>query len=201
MSRDRRWAAASRPVTGRRWVAAASSMPPPSAMGPPEGARQSSPFVVFAVTVRKVRSVSEKATPFFGEVENDPQPAFRERNAREELVTPITGKWCCRCRRWLPADAFLPDSRLLSGLNSWCRSCHADANREWREKYPEHVELYNAKRRAEYRAAHPRKLRPCVVCGEPFTSRPNALVCGENCRRQRKMSQRRASRGKISLDP
>jgi predicted nucleic acid-binding Zn ribbon protein len=83
---------------------------------------------------------------------------------------------------------------LRSGLDSWCRRCHAEAVREWRLKNPEHVERYDAQRRAEYRAEHPLPTRPCVVCGMPFAGRPDALVCGEDCRRLRKIEQRRALR-------
>jgi hypothetical protein len=61
-------------------------------------------------------------------------------------------------------------------------------------KNPEHVERYNAERRAEYRAAHPLPTRPCVVCGKPFTRRPDALVCSKSCRRQRKIEQRQRLR-------
>jgi predicted nucleic acid-binding Zn ribbon protein len=49
----------------------------------------------------------------------------------------------------------------------------------------------NARRRADYRAEHPLPTRPCVVCGENFSGRPDALVCGPECRRQRKLEQRR----------
>lgn len=72
--------------------------------------------------------------------------------------------------------------------------CHAAAVREWRDKNPEAVAQYNERRREEYRAAHPPRERPCVVCGRSMTKRPNALVCGEECRRQRKLEQRREAR-------
>jgi hypothetical protein len=58
----------------------------------------------------------------------------------------------------------------------------------------DYLESYNAKRRAEYRSEHPLPTRPCVVCGQPFSGRPDALVCSEECRRQRKLEQRRALR-------
>jgi hypothetical protein len=119
------------------------------------------------------------------------EPGFRERNAREK---PATGKWCCRCRQWLSVRAFRPDPRLNGGLDSWCRACHAAAVREWRERNPEYIAASNAKRRQEYREAHPVRERPCIVCGRPMTKRPNALVCGEECQRKRKREQRRALR-------
>jgi hypothetical protein len=104
----------------------------------------------------------------------------------------LNGKWCCRCRQWLSPDAFRPNANYTSGLDSWCRSCHADAVRDWRAKNPAYIENLNAKRRAEYRAAHPLPERPCVVCGKPMRKRPDALVCSPECRRLRKLEQRRA---------
>jgi hypothetical protein len=114
--------------------------------------------------------------------------AIRERNARENVAR---GKWCCSCRSWLPAEAFRPSHRYRGGLDSWCKSCHAKAVAEWRAKNPEHIERYNAVRRREYREAHPLPSRPCIVCGEAFSGRPDALVCSEGCRRRRKLEQRR----------
>jgi hypothetical protein len=119
----------------------------------------------------------------------DPAPAIRERNAREKVAH---GKWCRSCRSWLPAEAFRPNKRYRGGLDSWCKGCHAKAVRNWREKNPDAVERYNAERRREYREAHPRRVRPWIVCGEPFGGRPDALVCGEACRRQRKLERRQA---------
>ena len=101
------------------------------------------------------------------------------------------GKWCRSCRQWLPLEAFRPNPNNRNGIDSWCRPCHAKAVREWRAKNgPE----YNARRRREYRDAHPLQKRPCVVCGKAMTKRPDALVCGKECRRQRKIEQRRAAR-------
>ena len=115
----------------------------------------------------------------------------RRRHSRRTGGEVLRGKWCCRCRQWLSPEAFRPNANYSCGLDSWCRSCHADATRQWRANNQDYVESYNERRRAEYRAAHPLSERPCVVCGEPFSGRRNALVCGERCRRQRKLEQRR----------
>jgi hypothetical protein len=98
------------------------------------------------------------------------QPAFRERNA------------------------FRANPNYSGGLNSWCRSCHAEAVQEWQVKNPDYFERYNAERRAEYREANPLTTRPCVVCEKPMARPANVLVCGEDCRRQRKLVQRRLLR-------
>jgi hypothetical protein len=123
----------------------------------------------------------------------DPALAIRERNARGELATPIRGKWCCSCRQWLTVEAFRPNPNNRNGIDSWCRPCHAKAVREWRAKNG--VE-YNAKRRREYRQAHPLATRPCVVCGKPMTRPANVLVCSRECRRKRKIEQRQALRAR-----
>jgi hypothetical protein len=105
-----------------------------------------------------------------------PRPDFRERNSRDNLAQ---ASWCCRCRQWLPLEDFRP--RLeLGGPESWCRRCHADANRLWRAKNPAAVAAYNARRRQEYREKHAPPTRPCVVCGKPFAKRPNALVAARS---------------------
>ena len=121
----------------------------------------------------------------------DPASATRERDtpARKWRVMP-EGRWCCKCRQWLLADHFRPNSNLRGGLDSWCRACHAQAVREWRERNAEHIAEYNARRRWEYREAHPLQTRPCIVCGGPMTKRPEELVCSGECRRMRKIEQR-----------
>jgi hypothetical protein len=69
-----------------------------------------------------------------------------------------------------------------------------EGNAEWRAKNPDYIARYNLERRREYRATHPLPTRPCVVCGEPFAGRPDALVYSEGCRRRRKSEQRKALR-------
>jgi hypothetical protein len=108
---------------------------------------------------------------------------------------PPTEANCTRCHRWKPLEAFHPNPRLRTGLQSWCKECQLEATRQWRAENREYIENYNATRRAAYRAEHPLEERTCVVCGRPFTKRPDALVCGEECRRQRKLVQRKRLRG------
>jgi hypothetical protein len=115
-------------------------------------------------------------------ISKDPAPAIRERNARESLGR---GKWCPAGQHWQPLEAFAPNENLNSGLDSWCRSCHAERTRQWRAANSAYLAEYNERRRAEYRAEHPRALRPCVVCGKLHSRKPGALVCGERCRNRR----------------
>ena len=64
--------------------------------------------------------------------------------------------------------------------------CAREATRDWLSGTPHYEADYNARRGDAYREAHPLPLRPWVVCGRPMTKGPNALVCGEECRRRRK---------------
>jgi len=103
------------------------------------------------------------------------------------------GKWCTAGRHWLPLEAFPPNENLNSGRDSWCRACRRERVQQWRAANPEYIAEYNERRRAEYRSEHPRTSRPCVVCGQPFSKRPDALVCSERCRNKRKHEQRKAA--------
>jgi hypothetical protein len=100
------------------------------------------------------------------------------------------GKWCCHCQAWRPLDEFRPRSAYSDGVESWCRPCHAEQNRQWRERNPEYVAAYNASRRLG-----PRE-RECVDCGSAFTAglRGPASDRCPDCRRQRKVEQRRTLR-------
>lgn len=105
-------------------------------------------------------------------------------------MTRIAGKWCCSCRRWLPVEAFRPNSVYRDGVDSWCRPCHAQAVATWRANNPEYVAAYNAARRIG-----PRELE-CIGCGVMFVagSRGPASSRCRDCRHQRKIEQRRALR-------
>jgi hypothetical protein len=117
-------------------------------------------------------------------VQKDLATASREINARRNSADE---KWCCSCRQFLPFESFLPNPAYRDGVESWCRACHAGATREWRRKNPEYIERYNASRRIGPRESE------CVDCGVTFTAGargPASSRC-PNCRRQRKLEQRR----------
>ena len=103
------------------------------------------------------------------------------------------GKWCTAGQHWPPLEAFPPNENLNSGRDSWCRACRRERVQQWRAANPEYIAEYNERRRAEYRSEHPRTSRPCVVCGQPFSKRPDALVCSERCRNKRKHEQRKGA--------
>jgi hypothetical protein len=104
-----------------------------------------------------------------------------------------THKRCTCCQGWLPLEQFRVNPKAdpwghSLGRGSWCRDCHLAAMQDWRER---NRDDFNARRRAQYRAEHPLPTRPCVVCGEPFTGRRDALVCGERCRNRRRRELKR----------
>jgi hypothetical protein len=106
---------------------------------------------------------------------------------RQIYVRGRSDKRCGRCGERLPFDSFRPDARSASGWSSSCRNCAAAANREWRERNPDRIEAYNARRRLEYAEAHrDARKRTCSECGGAFTGRPNRQTCSPECRKARK---------------
>jgi predicted nucleic acid-binding Zn ribbon protein len=103
-------------------------------------------------------------------------------------VEHVTEKRCTGCSEWLPLEEFPRNRRMYLGVSSHCRSCHRAATKDWRDRNRERL---NTERRAAYREQHPWAERDCVHCGRPFRGRPDALVCGDECRRTRKLEQRR----------
>jgi hypothetical protein len=99
-------------------------------------------------------------------------------------VTTTSRRWCCSCLDWRPAEEFRDE------VVGKCKKCVSAAARAWRELNPEAVAEYNERRRIEYRDAHPLPTRPCAVCGELFSKRPDALVCSPACREKRKEQRR-----------
>ena len=83
---------------------------------------------------------------------------------------------------------------MPSGVADHCRSCRSEYLRRWREQNPEHVAAHNPERRREYRGNTGCMTRACAVCGKPFSKRPDAIVCGLECRRARKLGQDRERR-------
>ena len=73
-------------------------------------------------------------------------------------VASEIGKRCSRCSAWLPAAAFSVNTRLSSGLSSWCRSCQ----------------------REEMRRAGPFPT-VCADCGETFAARVRTQVRCPDC--------------------
>src|SRR5215218_4402537 len=128
----------------------------------------------------------------------------RGRGQKKMTIPPRTHKRCTRCQGWLALEAFRVNRRAdpwghSVGRDSWCRSCHAEATREWREANPDRIEAYNERRRQAYRQANPLPERTCVVCGRPFAKRPDALVCSPRCREERKNAQRRTTAAVASV--
>jgi hypothetical protein len=123
----------------------------------------------------------------------DPSLAFGEGNSHAKSASHMepTERRCTGCSAWLPLENFPANRRMHLGVSSRCRECHREATRDWRRRNRDHV---NADRRAAYRAEYPLVERPCVRCGQSFAGRPDALVCGAECRRLRKLERRRELR-------
>jgi hypothetical protein len=65
---------------------------------------------------------------------------------RKTRIAPVKTHICARCQKWLPVADFRPNPKLMSGISSWCRACHAERTRQWRAANP----AYNARRRELY---------------------------------------------------
>ncbi len=94
-------------------------------------------------------------------------------------------KTCRKCGVTKQGSEFKPNAKISDGLSSWCRSCHVEATRRWREAHPEEVERYNRGRRQEVSEVR------CTVCAELF-ERPSAArhtICSHAC-----LARRRARR-------
>jgi hypothetical protein len=103
-------------------------------------------------------------------------------------LEPPTEAFCTNCDQWKPLDAFSPNRHLRTGLQSWCRECQCKATRDWRSRNPQYEAAYNAKRRLGARE------RECVDCGALFQYRHASAVRCPECRRQRKLKQRKRLR-------
>jgi hypothetical protein len=106
------------------------------------------------------------------------------------VIPQATHKRCSSCSEWLPFEDFPKNKLMHNGLSSHCRTCHNAAVQDWRERNRDEI---NRARREAYRAERPLPTRPCIVCGEPFSKRTDALVCGERCRNRRKDEQRKVA--------
>lgn len=52
-------------------------------------------------------------------------------------------KQCRKCHEVKPLDEFSKSSRSKDGLQSMCRKCHAEYQREWRRNNPGKQSVYN----------------------------------------------------------
>lgn len=79
-----------------------------------------------------------------------------------------SSRWCTVCESWKPVDEFRAERQVRrvpdwhAGVHHRCRDCVTAAQREWREKNPERLEVYRASRRAGPFDA------VCSVCTKPF---------------------------------
>jgi hypothetical protein len=120
---------------------------------------------------------------------------FTQKNGDAKCLTPAipwapTEKFCRAVRAGFRWKTSRSTGTCTSAAAPGARDCVRRATKDWRQRNRERV---NAERRVAYREQHPLPERPCIVCGEPFGKRADALVCGERCRNQRKDEQRKAA--------
>lgn len=83
---------------------------------------------------------------------------------------------CSRCGQDDPLE-FRANSRMRSGLHSWCKECQRQAVRDWRARNPEYEAAYNERRRVLGTDGFYTKV--CVTCGSEFrTKRRHTKICG-----------------------
>ena len=73
------------------------------------------------------------------------------------MIPVKTHKRCANCEGWLPFEAFRPNTKLKSGLSSWCKVCQLEASQRWRAKHREEI---NRARREAYGAVKPHRYPP-----------------------------------------
>jgi hypothetical protein len=119
---------------------------------------------------------------------SEAKPRSKARNAPPGAIDEWT--WCYHCLKWRPLDLFPP--RQLGEARYWidvCADCRAETARRWRERHPEEVAARNESRRFGEREGR------CIDCAGPFVFKSaNAKRCPD-CRRRRKIDQRRQRRG------
>jgi hypothetical protein len=85
-------------------------------------------------------------------------------------------KTCSKCGEGKQEDEFPPNCRLRDGLDSWCRSCHAQATARWRAENPDKVEAADIMRQVVDRYIFDAELKRTVPNPDP---RPKSKVRGE----------------------
>jgi hypothetical protein len=50
---------------------------------------------------------------------------------------------CRHCEFSKKRDDFPPNKRMKGGLSSWCKECHVEATRDWRERKREEKRQYH----------------------------------------------------------
>lgn len=128
--------------------------------------------------------------------------------ASRHIRVPYDGgplKHCSRCRSFIPVEDFPRQPRNKSGLASWCRGCHAIANREKRSRSRDQ---YRATANRRYRAAHPLGESSCPHCSSTFRlTRADQVYCSQRCKdrasgkRTRPDARRRARKRGSATEP
>jgi hypothetical protein len=86
---------------------------------------------------------------------------------RKRLFTD-TQKWCNRCKKWLPLDAFGENKRTASGKQDYCKTCHnAYCGTFWNKVTTYDTQLHEKYEMTpnEYLELWRSQGQKCLVCG------------------------------------
>lgn len=90
---------------------------------------------------------------------------------RKRLFTS-TEKWCNKCQKWLPLDAFGENKRTASGRQDYCKTCHNAYTGSFWAKVAAYEQLLAQKWRmtpGDYLDLWRSQEKKCVICGASLT--------------------------------
>lgn len=84
-------------------------------------------------------------------------PGTRLLHGGATMFNIISQKRCAKCKLWKNRDAFGKDIRKTDGLRSYCKKCHNDESRNYRNNNPERAKEISRRANQKYRKIHPEK--------------------------------------------
>jgi hypothetical protein len=90
---------------------------------------------------------------------------------RKRLFTS-TEKWCNKCSKWLPLDAFGENKRTASGRQDYCKTCHNAYTGSFWAKVAAYEQLLAQKWRmtpGDYLELWRLQDKKCIICGAALT--------------------------------
>jgi len=81
-------------------------------------------------------------------------------------------KRCRRCKRVLPKESFLKDSRNKDGLFGTCKNCQSERSKEWAANHPDQtINFRRNQYNIDFNALWEQQKGMCALCGEPMLPR------------------------------
>lgn len=81
-------------------------------------------------------------------------------------------KWCNKCQKWLPLDAFGENKRTASGRQDYCKTCHNAYTGSFWAKVAAYEQLLEQKWRMspnDYLELWRLQDKKCIICGAALT--------------------------------